>query len=207
MSKTSPTHDESTFGFATELGVSRSGRKIWLERTLLEGGAGSPRRARYLEIPEEAIRGNLWREPAVPDIREAVAVGVCTVLMGRPGQIRAHTIWRRESRPFANQNQAATDPKAGTNWIADADSPLLNHREWSYGPGVGEQLRQQMGEHRDGIALNGESRESVGDDNGQVAGGWAKQGNGVGMNSAAQIRLTKISGAIRRVTSQLENLN
>ena len=82
----------------------------------------------------QAIRSCLRRETAVPDIREAVTVGVGAVRVGRPGKIRAHAVGRGESRPFANQDQTATNPKTGANRIADANSSLLNQCEWSDGP-------------------------------------------------------------------------
>lgn len=90
-----------------------------------------------MEVPEEAIGGCFRRETAVPDIREAITVGVGAARVGRPRKIRAHAVGRGESGPFANQDQTATDPKTEANRIADANSSLLNQCEWSDGPGIG----------------------------------------------------------------------
>jgi hypothetical protein len=125
--------------------------------------------------------------------------------MGRPGQIRSHAIGRRESWAFADQDQAATGSKTGTNRVADADSSLLNKRQRRDAPGIREKFREQLGEHGDGVALNGQSRQSVGDRNGEIVRSRAKQGGGVGVEGPAEIRPAEIGGAIRCVTSQLED--
>ena len=62
-----------------------------------------------------------------------------------------------------------------------------------------------MGEHGDGVTLDGQSGESVGDGDGKVTGGGSELGDGLWMEGATQIRLAKVSGSVGCVTSQLEN--
>jgi hypothetical protein len=64
-----------------------------------------------------------------------------------------------------------------------------------------------MGEHGDSIALDGESREAVGDDDSELTEGWVKQVDGTRVQRATEIWLTEIGVTIRCIASQLKNCN
>jgi hypothetical protein len=64
-----------------------------------------------------------------------------------------------------------------------------------------------MGEHGDNIALDGESREAVCDDDSELTEGWVKQVDGTRMQGATEIWLAEIGVTIRGIASQLKNCN
>jgi hypothetical protein len=83
----------------------------------------------------------------------------------------------------------------------------LHQSEWSDSPACIDELREKVREQREGIALNGQGRESIGDDDGEVAGGGLKLGKGVGVERPAKNRLAEIGSTVGGVGLKLEDRN
>ena len=60
--------------------------------------------------------------------------------------------------------------------VADGYAALLDEGEGREGPVCGEELREKVGEQGDGVALDGEGGEAVGDDDGEIAVLWGEAG-------------------------------
>jgi hypothetical protein len=94
-----------------------------------------------------------------------------------------------------------------TDGVADSDSALLHQSEWSDSPSCDDELGEKVCEQGNGIALDGQSGEPIGDDDGEIAGVGLKLDNRVGVQAPAKNRLAEIASTVGSVSPELENRN
>jgi len=124
-----------------------------------------------------------------------------------PCEIGSEAVGRGEAGTFTNEYETEAGSKMETDRVADGDPPLPYQSEWRDGPACDEELREKMCEHGNGIALDGQSGEAIGDDDGEIKAGGLKLGNGVKVESPAKHRLAEIGGTVGGVGLKLENRN
>src|SRR5215831_12833426 len=94
-----------------------------------------------------------------------------------------------------------------TDGVADGGPPLLHQSERANRPACDEELREKVCEQGNGVALDGESGEAIGDDDGEIKAGGLKQGSGVRVEGPAKIGLAEIGSTVGGVGLELEDRN
>jgi hypothetical protein len=195
----------SGFTILFRASLGKCGSSFEFNDSLLQRGAGDLPYPGSLEIPQETLAGGFRREAASANIGQAVAVGVGTIRMRMPSEIRSETIRRGEARPFADKDETEVGSETESNRIADRDPALLHQSKWSDSPPCAEKVREKVGEQRNRIALDGQSGKSVGYDDSEVVACGLKLSNRVGVEGSAENRLAKISSTVRGVGSELQD--
>jgi hypothetical protein len=124
-----------------------------------------------------------------------------------PGEIGAKTVGRGEAGAFPDEYEAEASSEMETYGVANGDPALLHQSERSDGPACDEELREKVYEQGNGIALDGQSGEAIGDDDREFAGGGLKLVNGVGVESPAKNRLAEIGSTVGGAGLELEDRN
>lgn len=127
--------------------------------------------------------------------------------MRMPGEIGSEAVGRGEAGTFADEDEAEAGSEMETDWVAYGDPPLVYQSEWGDGPACGEELREKVCEQGNGIALDGQSGEAVGDDDGEINAGRLKLGNGVRVEGPAKNGLAEIGSTVGGVGLELEDRN
>ena len=122
-----------------------------------------------LEVPEEAGGGGFGGEACGADVGDAVAFGVGAAGVRLPGDVGAEGVGRAEAGAFADEDDGELRGEVWPISSPMATRPCSTTLMGRDGPVCGEELREQFGEQRDGVALDGEGGEAVGDDDGEVA--------------------------------------
>src|SRR5712672_1407437 len=94
-----------------------------------------------------------------------------------------------------------------TDRIANRYSALLHQSKWGDSPTRIEKLREKIRKQGNGITLNRQNRETIGDDNGDVARSRLKLRNRVGMEGPAENRLAEVSSAVGGVGLEQQDGN
>ena len=124
-----------------------------------------------------------------------------------PRKVGSKTVGRGEARPFPDKDEAEAGSEMKPDRIADGHPALLHQREWSYSPRRTDKLREKACEQGNGVALDRQSGQAIGDDDGQIAPAGVKLRNGVGVERPAKDRLAQIRSSVGRVGLKLQDGN
>ncbi|MDT7813892.1 MAG: hypothetical protein QOJ42_3808 [Acidobacteriaceae bacterium] len=94
-----------------------------------------------------------------------------------------------------------------TDGIANGHPALLHQSEWGDSPPSIQKLREKFCEQGNGMTLNRQSRQAIGDDDGKVAGGRLKLHNGIRVERPAKNRLAEIADTVGGVGLKLQHRN
>ena len=93
-----------------------------------------------------------------------------------PRKIGSEAVGRRQAGTFADENETKARSEMETDGIADGDPALLHEGDCGDGPACNKELREKVCEQGNGIALDGQSGEAIGDDDREIAGAGSKLG-------------------------------
>src|SRR6476660_8192683 len=105
------------------------GRKLFLQSY-----SRNLSRPSFDQQPEDARRSLLVGEPLRSNVGDAVSFCVRASGHRIPSEIRAQTIGRTQSRPFADQDEYDRRLPSLADLIADGNAPLLHKRQRRSGP-------------------------------------------------------------------------
>jgi hypothetical protein len=127
--------------------------------------------------------------------------------MRMPREIGSKAVRRGEPGTFTDKDEAKARPETKADRIPNGHPALLHQANWGNRPPCTEKLREKMGKQRNGMTLNRQGGQAIGDDDRKVTGGVLKLHNRIGVERPAKHRLAEISGAIRSVALKLKNRN
>ena len=173
----------------------------------LESGAGELVCSGSLQIPEKARGSEFGGEASFADVGEAVAVAVGAVGVRVPGEVGSEAVGRRETGALPDKDKAEGGAEGRSDGVCDGDAGLLNEGEGGKGPVGSDELREKVREERDGVALDGECGEAVGDDDGEIAGCGVEERSRFGVEGSAEVGVAEVGGAVGGVGLELEDGN
>src|SRR6266849_4006918 len=137
-------------------------------RLVLELDSGELAPSRLAHEVVELVRGEFVAHAFAPYVGDAVALGVGRADPGLVGQINAHAVGGAQARTLADQYGDRFGIEDLTDLIAHGHPALFDDHHGRNVPSLVIELPQHRVEERQGVFLDGESGEPVGDDEGRI---------------------------------------